>query len=158
MVRPSSTAGARRSLATAAHRSTSAALRRVAVPPHDRVDAIGRDEQPTRDPAVVTTRTLVHEGCLDTIGPFIDRREMVPGVQTFGTDAVERGFEKHLLKHPAMDGDLRPFLSGFESASLTPDQLAAFGEIGQCRRRQPPRLELRASSKLIVPRTASAAD
>jgi hypothetical protein len=45
--------------------------------------------------------------------------------------ALDDGIEQEMVQHPAMDRDLRPLVTGIQSARLAPDRFAPLGEVGE---------------------------
>ena len=76
-------------------------------------------------------------GCLvEEIGAHAIRRfrpvdQVMAGEDVVLAEPLGRGIEQDLLQRAAMDRELRPFVSGVETARLAPDRLAMLGEVGE---------------------------
>jgi hypothetical protein len=67
---------------------------------------------------------------------------MVAGVHALGAETCEHRAVDQTEQLAAVDGELRPAISGGEAAQLAPDPLAVFGVVGELRGRNPHRVQI----------------
>src|SRR5262249_4044725 len=73
----------------------------------------------------------IDETCANAMRCFSPIAQMMAGKDIFAAQPLDCGLEKDLLQPPAMNRELRPFITGLQAARLAPDRLAALGEVGK---------------------------
>jgi hypothetical protein len=90
------------------------------------MDAVGGDQQRAIVSAGRLTRRLVDEVGAHAVRGLGPPDEVMTGKDVLPAQSLGRGIEQDLLQRAAVDGELRPFVAGFDAARLAPDRFAVF--------------------------------